>query len=89
MSENDPPVATNPLEAFERRWPLQADPIQKSTTHTMAFQFFGAISYTYEVVKRLGSGTTVPVIDITYSSTAPEDSFFQDLQVTTIGKPVH
>ena len=89
MSENTPPVLTMPAVVFERRWPLPSEPTQKATTHSMGFQFFGAISYRYEVEKMAANGTTTSVIDITYSSQDPEDDFFQDLQVATIGKVPH
>ena len=89
MSNNDPPAATMPLVVFARRWPLPSEPTQKATTHTMGFQFLGALSYRYEVDHILSDGTAESVIDITYSSDSPEDSFFQDLQVARIGKAVH
>jgi hypothetical protein len=89
MSNNDLPVATMPQVVFERRWPLPSEPTQKATTHTMGFQFIGAVSYRYEVEKKAANGTTVSVMDITYSSNSPEDSFFQDLQVARIGTAVH
>jgi hypothetical protein len=89
MSENDDPVATMPAVVFERKWPLPAEPTQKATTHSMGFQFLGAISYRYQVDKKTADGTTVSVMDITYTSKKPEDTFFQDLQVSRIGTVVH
>jgi len=89
MSNNDAPAATMPLVVFARKWPLPSEPTQKATTHTMGFQFLGALSYRYEVNHILSDGTPESVIDITYSSNSPQDSFFQDLQVSRIGKPVH
>jgi len=89
MSDNDLPALTTPEVVFERRWPLPSDPTQTATTHTMGFQFLGAVSYRYEVEKLRTDGTTASVMDITYTSNDPEDSFFQDLQVTIIGTVVH
>jgi hypothetical protein len=89
LSNNNIPVATMPEVVFERRWPLPLEPTQKATTHTLGLQFIGAVSYRYEVEKKAANGTTESVIDITYSSNSPEDSFFQDLQVSRIGNVVH
>ena len=84
MSQDDPPIATTPNVIFERRWPLDEDQIQDVTTHTMGLHFLGAISYRYFVQrKRLGAATDT-IIDITYTSTAPEDTHFQALQVSTV-----
>jgi hypothetical protein len=82
MSHDDNPVDVSPDVIFERRWP-SSDPTQPVTGHTMGFQFLGAISYRYEVTREASDGTSDTIIDITYSSTAPEDVFFQDLQVST------
>ena len=84
MSSNDQPVATSPDVVFERRWPRSTDQVLPGTSHTMAFQFLAAISYRYEVRRESGDGTSELVLDITYSSTSPDEEFFQDLQVTTV-----
>jgi len=84
MSNNDQPVSTVPAVVFERKWPRPTDQIPTATSHTMGFQFLAAISYRYEVELIRSDSTFDSVLDITYSSTSPEDSFFQDLQVTTV-----
>jgi hypothetical protein len=84
MSNNDSPIATMPAVVYERQWPLPADPQPEATSHTMAFHFLAAISYRYEVVRNRGDGGSDVLIDITYSSKAPEDVFFQDLAVTKV-----
>ena len=84
MSHKTPPVSTMPL-VFERRWPLPTDQTLQVSSHTTGFQFLGApISYKYEVERMRASGTSESIIDITYSSDTPTDSFFQALQVTTV-----
>ena len=85
MSHKDQPVSTMPSVVFERKWPLPADQTLQVTSHTMGFQFLAApISYRYEVERFRDDGTSNSIIDITYSSNSPEDSFFQGLQVTTV-----
>ena len=85
MSHKNPPVSTMPSVVFERKWPLPADQTLQVTSHTMGFQFLAApISYRYEVERFRDDGTSNSIIDITYSSNSPEDSFFQALQVTTV-----
>ena len=85
LSHKDAPVATMPLVVFERRWPKPTDHTLQVSSHTMGFQFLGApISYKYEVQRIRASGTIESIIDITYSSNTPTDSFFQALQVTTV-----
>ena len=84
MSNKDTPVATSPSVTYERKWPLPADQILQVTGHTMGFHFLAAISYRYEVERRFEDGTSEVLIDITYSSKAPEDWYFQDLDVTTV-----
>lgn len=84
MSHKDTPVATSPSVTYERKWPLPADQTLQVTGHTMGFHFLAAISYRYEVVRHFGDGTSEVLIDITYSSQAPEDWYFQDLDVTTV-----
>ena len=83
MSNKDQPVATMPSVVFERRWPLPADQTLQVTSHTMGFQFLATISYTYEVERERSDGSSESIINITYSSTSPEDWFFQHLQVMT------
>ncbi len=84
MSNKDTPVANNPSVIYERKWPLPADQTIQVTSHTMGFHFLAAISYRYEVERQFGDGTAEVLIDITYSSQAPEDWYFQDLDVTTV-----
>jgi hypothetical protein len=84
MSSDDQPVATMPAVVFVRIWPKVGDQVLAGTSHTMAFQFFAAISYRYEVELNRADGTSDLVLDITYSANEPEEEFFQDLQVTTI-----
>lgn len=84
LSHKDPPVSTNPL-VFQRRWPLPTDQTLQVSSHTLGLQFLGApISYKYEVQRMQANGTSESIIDITYSSDTPTDSFFQALQVTTV-----
>ena len=85
MSHKDQPVSTTPSVVFERRWPLPPDQTLQVSSHTMGFQFLGApISYKYEVERIRSTGTSELIMDITYSSNIPTDSFFQHLQVTTV-----
>jgi hypothetical protein len=84
MSNNDSPSQTTPAVIYERNWPLPEDQKLEVTSHTMGFQFLAAISYKYEVLRQRADGTSEVIMDITYSSTSPTDSFFQDLQVTTV-----
>jgi hypothetical protein len=84
MSHKDKPIATQPNVVFERTWPLPADQTLLVSSHTMGFHFIAAISYRYEVEVNRSDGTTDTIMDITYSSTSPEDSFFQDLDVTAV-----
>lgn len=84
MSHKDTPVATAPAVVFERRWPLPADQTLLASSHTMGFHFLAAVSYQYEVTRTRAGGLSDTIIDITYSSSSPEDSFFQDLDVTAV-----
>ena len=83
MSQDDDPVEEFPSVVFEREWPLSSDPIQQVTSHTMGLQFLGAISYRYEVERISSDNSSETIMDITYSSNDPEETFFQDLQVST------
>ena len=84
MSHKDPPAATSPNVVHVREWPLPADQTLLVSSHTMGFHFLAAVSYRYEVERHRSNGTSDTIIDITYTSTAPDDSFFQDLQVTAV-----
>ena len=84
MSNKDSPNETSPSVVYERKWPLPADQTLQVTSHTMGFHFLAAISYKYEVERQRADGTSDVIMDITYSSTSPEDWYFQDLQVTTV-----
>lgn len=85
LSHKNAPVATLPLVVFERRWPLPTDQTLQVSSHTMGFQFLGApITYKYEVQRIQANGASDSIIDMTYSSDTPTDSFFQALQVTTV-----
>jgi len=84
MSHKDNPIAAAPAVVFERKWPLPADQTLLASSHTMGFHFLAAISYRYEVELTRASGATDTIMDITYSSSSPEDSFFQDLDVTAV-----
>jgi len=83
MSQDDDPVAVFPAVVFERQWPSSSDPILEVTSHTIGLQFLGAISYRYEIERVSADNTSETIMDITYRSNEPEDSFFQDLQVST------
>jgi len=84
MSNKDSPSETSPSVVYERKWPLPADQTLQVTSHTVGFHFLAAISYKYEVERQRADGTSDVIMDITYSSTSPEDWYFQDLQVTTV-----
>ena len=84
LSHKNAPVSEMPL-VFERRWPLPTDQTLQVSSHAVGFQFLGApISYRYEVERIGPNGTSESIMDITYSSDTPTDSFFQALQVTTV-----
>jgi hypothetical protein len=84
MSSKDNPIATVPSVIYQRKWPLPADQTLQVTSHTMGFHFLAAISYRYEVERQFEDGTSEVLIDITYTSQAPEDWYFQDFDVTTV-----
>jgi hypothetical protein len=84
MSNKDNPIATVPSVIYQRKWPLPADQTLQVTSHTMGFHFLAAISYRYEVERQFEDGTSEVLIDITYTSQAPEDWYFQDFDVTTV-----
>jgi len=84
MSNKDQPIQTMPSVIYQRRWPLPADQTLEVTSHTMGFHFLAAISYRYEVARQFEDGTSEVLMDITYTSQAPEDWYFQDLDVTSV-----
>jgi len=84
LSNKDSPATTSPNVIYERRFPRPSDQTLQATSHTMGFHFLAAISYRYEVERQLANGTSEVLMDISYSSTAPEDWYFQDWQVTTV-----
>lgn len=83
MSNQSAPTSSNPL-VYERKWPLPADSVSTATSHTLGIHFLAATQYRYEV-SLFGSNDQLlrKLIDISYSSTAPNDSYFQALGVTT------
>jgi hypothetical protein len=84
LSNKSTPVSTNPL-VFERQWPLPIDSPSTSTNHTLGMHFLAAAEYHYEVGVFDDNGNLkLLLIDITYKSNAPEDSFFQALSVTAV-----
>lgn len=84
LSNKDSPVITSPSVIYERKFPLPSDQTLQATSHTMGFHFLAAISYRYEVERQRENGTPEVLMDIAYSSTGPEDWYFQDWQVTTV-----
>lgn len=84
MSSKDTPSETSPAVVYQRKWPLPVDQTLRVSSHTMGFHFLAAISYRYEVERQRAGGTSEILMDITYTSTSPEDWYFQDWQVTTV-----
>lgn len=83
MSNHDSPASENPL-VYRRRWPMPADSVATDSDHTLGLHFLAATEYRYEVEVRDANDMVVrTLIDITYSSTNPDDSYFQPLGVTT------
>jgi len=83
MSNQSTPISTNPL-VYERKWPLPADPVSTATSQTLGIHFLAATQYRYEVGLYGSNGQLKRVlIDISYTSTTPNDSYFQALGVTT------
>jgi|ERR1043166_903987 hypothetical protein len=81
MSANSSPASDNPL-TFVREWPLPNDTVTTATNHTLGLQFLAAIEYRYEVgVFDANDNLLRKVIDITYTSTAADQTFFQALNV--------
>jgi hypothetical protein len=82
LSNQSTPISNNP-EVFERRWPQPIDSVSTATNHTMGLHFIAATQYRYEVGLFDSSGQLKrSLVDITYSSTVPDDVFFQGLGVT-------
>lgn len=83
LSNQSTPISDNPL-VFERKWPQPIDSVPTATNHTMGLHFIAATQYHYEVGLFNSSGQLKrSLIDITYSSTVPDDVFFQGLGVTS------
>ncbi|HEY8204361.1 MAG TPA: hypothetical protein VIF81_06520 [Pyrinomonadaceae bacterium] len=81
MSANSAPASNNPL-TFVRKWPVPNDTVNSTTNHTMGLQFLAAIQYRYEVgVFDSNDKLLRTVIDITYTATAADQTFFQSLNV--------
>lgn len=83
LSNKDTPVTNSPL-VYERHWPSPADSREAVTNHSLGMNFFAApITYTYFVEHHLANGSVVLVGDIDFTSSTPDDWFFQGLSVTT------
>jgi hypothetical protein len=83
LSNKDTPVTNSPL-VYERRWPLPADSREAMTNHTLGMNFLAApITYTYVVEHHLANESVVLIDDIDFTSSTPDDWFFQGLSVTT------
>lgn len=83
MSNQSTPISSDPL-VFQRKWPLPTDSVSTATNHTLGLHFIAATQYRYEVGLYASDGKLKrKLIDITYSSTTAEDTFFQALGVTT------
>ena len=84
MSNHDNPVSNNPL-IYQRKWPLPVDSVATDSDHTLGIHFLAATQYRYEVEVRDTNDTVLrTLIDISYSSTTPDDWYFQPLGVTTV-----
>jgi hypothetical protein len=81
ISNQSAPVSNNPL-VYERKWPLPNDTVSTATNHTLGLHFIAAVEYRYEVgVYDSSDNLKRKVIDITYTSTAADQTYFQSLNV--------
>lgn len=81
LSNNDNPVSPTPL-THERKWPLSNDAVATATNHTLGLHFLAAVEYRYEVgVFDRNDQLIRKIIDITYTSSAADQTFFQSLNV--------
>ena len=84
LSNQSTPASDNPL-VYQRKWPLPADSVSTATNHTLGIHFIAATQYRYEVAHFESNGDLKRrLIDISYSSSTPDDSYFQALGVTTV-----
>jgi len=83
LSNKNTPANNSPL-VYERHWPLPADSREAVANHTLGMNFQAApITYSYVVEHHLANGSLVLIDDIDFTSSTPEDWFFQGLSVTT------
>jgi len=83
MSNQSAPTSDDPL-FYQRKWPLPVDSVSTATNHTLGMHFIAATQYRYEVGHHASNGELKrKLIDISYSSNSPDDSYFQALGVTT------
>jgi hypothetical protein len=83
MSNQNAPISDDPL-VYQRKWPLPVDSVSTATNHTLGIHFLAATQYRYEVGLYASNGQLKrTLIDITYSSNAPDDWYFQALGITT------
>lgn len=81
MSDQSAALSNNPL-VYERKWPLPTDTVSTATNHTLGLHFVAAVEYHYEVgVYDHADQLKRKVIDITYTSTAADQTYFQSLNV--------
>jgi hypothetical protein len=81
MSNRSNPVSTSPL-VHQRKWPQPGDTATTATNHTLGLHFLAAVEYRYEVgVFDSNDNLLRQVIDITYTSVAADETFFQSLNV--------
>lgn len=81
LSNRDNPFSLNPL-IHQRKWPLGNDAVATATNHTLGLQFLAAVEYRYEVGVYDSSDQLIrQIIDITYTSAAADQTYFQSLNV--------
>jgi hypothetical protein len=83
LSDEDTPESVTPETVFERQWPQDNDLTADSSEHVMGMDFgLGGVEYHYVVEHHDKQDKLLEtLIDITYKSDTPGDTFFQDLGV--------
>ncbi|MEW6127871.1 MAG: hypothetical protein AB1757_12605 [Acidobacteriota bacterium] len=78
LSHKDATVAAN---QWSRDWPKPSDSLAVMSVHTLGMHFILAQKYNYKIIHHELDGTDVVLKDIDFSSTNPNDVFFEPLTV--------